>query len=85
MTPYVCENCGLEKAESICGATASLICCGHYPITGCGAVLTAHERHYYGSCCEGCEREWGETIAAWRAGGENAELDAMFDDKPRSH
>ncbi len=51
--------------------------------TGCGNVLTDEERHYYGKRCETCEREETERIAAWRAGGEDAELDALYDGPPR--
>jgi hypothetical protein len=55
------------------------ICIGRPPIAGCGKVLTDEERHYYEVCCEACMRAWGEAIEAWRRGGENHELDAMFD------
>lgn len=59
------------------------ICLGQTPVAGCGKVLTDEERHYYGTACEACTRLWDETIDAWRAGGENKELDAMFDARPK--
>ena len=59
-----------------------LICTGHWPVAGCGKLLSEEEREYYGSCCEECERDWSATIGTWRSGGENPDLDAMFDDKP---
>lgn len=48
----------------------------------CAAVLTAEERHYYAGRCEGCERAWHDRIEAWRKGGPDAEMDAMFDNRP---
>lgn len=57
---------------------AVLICLGETPIAGCGRILTDEERHYYGRACEDCTRKWSEAIEDWRRGGENAELDAMF-------
>jgi len=54
------------------------ICLGTPPIAGCGRILTDEERHYYERACEDCTRAWGEAIEAWRSGGENAELDALF-------
>lgn len=50
---------------------------------GCGRVLTDEERHYYGATCEECERDQTERIAAWRAGGDDPELDALYDGPPR--
>ena len=55
------------------------ICLGQPPLAGCGAILTADERHYYGSVCEICTQKWDQAIEDWKAGGENKELDAMFD------
>jgi len=49
----------------------------------CGQYLTDEERHYYGECCEKCVREWGDEIEAWRKGGVDAELDALYDAKPK--
>lgn len=63
----------------------SFICTGQPPIAGCGKVLTDEERHYYGASCEACERAWSAAIDAWRRGGENKELDAMFDARPTAH
>lgn len=44
----------------------------------CGAILTDEERHYYECRCEACEGAWADRIAAWRKGGHDPELDAMF-------
>lgn len=60
----------------------AFICIGEPPIAGCGKVLTDEERHYYERSCEECTRAWGEAIDAWRKGGENKELDAIFDAPP---
>jgi len=54
------------------------VCLGRHPVAGCGRVLTEHERHYYGACCEDCERAWGDRITAWNDGADDAELDSMF-------
>lgn len=62
-----------------------LICVGRPPVAGCGKVLTDEELHYYEDSCEACMRLWGDVVAAWRRGGENAELDAMFDCTPTKH
>jgi hypothetical protein len=56
-----------------------LICQGEHPVPGCGRVLTAEERHWYGDCCESCQREWNNRIDAWKSGGADVELDAMFE------
>lgn len=56
----------------------SYICIGHEPIAGCGKILTNHERKYYGTSCENCEELWSKRIDDWKAGAEDAELDAMF-------
>ncbi|SMF96173.1 hypothetical protein SAMN02949497_3558 [Methylomagnum ishizawai] len=47
----------------------------------CRQPLTEEEVEYYEDrCrCERCEGEWTEQIAAWRTGGEDAELDALYD------
>jgi hypothetical protein len=58
-----------------------LICMGEAPLPGCGRILTDEERHYYGTCCETCERAWGEAIESWRRGGSNELLDAMFNEQ----
>ena len=60
----------------------SAICLGHHPVAGCGAMLTAEERHYYGVACEKCEREWSERMRAYRRGVVDPELDAMFSCPP---
>lgn len=57
----------------------TFICLGQPPVAGCGRALTAEELHYYGTTCEACTRLWGEAIDAWRAGGDNIELDKLFD------
>jgi len=41
-------------------------------------VLQADERHYYGSSCDGCEREWSRRFSLWQHGGDDAEIDSMF-------
>lgn len=63
----------------------SLICLGQPPVAGCGAVLTDEERNYYEIACEACTRAWGDAIEAWRKGGENKALDAMFDAPETKH
>lgn len=45
----------------------------------CGKVLTDEERRWYGSTCNQCEGEWLERIEAWRRGGPDVELDAIYD------
>lgn len=63
-----------------------LICTGSPPEPGCGAILTEEEAHYYGHACETCERRWSDRMEAWRHGGEDAELDAVFSvPKPRTN
>jgi hypothetical protein len=77
-----CPTCGCaDPAGTTCCALATLICVGHHPTPGCGAVLTAEEQHFYGDSCEACATAWGEQIAAWREGNDDPELDAMFDAK----
>lgn len=44
----------------------------------CGKPLTSEEAKYYADRCEGCEVDWFERIEAWRLGGADAELDAVF-------
>ncbi len=61
---------------------STFICLGQRPEPGCGAVLTEDEIEYYGSCREACERGWSDRIDAWRHGGADAELDAMFAARP---
>jgi hypothetical protein len=51
----------------------------------CGRILTAEEAHYYAdsfgkSRCEDCERAWDDRIDRWRAGGQDSEISAMFDE-----
>ncbi len=50
--------------------------------TDCGNTLTDEERHYYGSRCERCEREWSDRIEGWRRGAEDTDLDRRYDGKP---
>lgn len=61
--------------------TGALICTAdcHPPQAGCGQVLKAEERHYYGDTCERCVREWGERIDIWKNGGEDPEFDNIYD------
>lgn len=61
----------------------TLICLGDDVLPGCGKVLTEDELHYYENRCEGCERAWMEAVEAWRRGGDNAAMDALFGE-PRS-
>ncbi len=56
----------------------TLICLGQPPVTGCGAILTEEERHWYGYSCEKCQQEWFERIGSWRRGGQDRDLDEMF-------
>jgi len=51
----------------------------------CGATLTDEERHYYAGNCEECERDHHDRIAAWRAGGEDLELDRMYGSSEIQH
>lgn len=76
----ICTSCGAEVPAPgmFCSANDSLICQGRAPITPCGAVLTADERHWYGATCERCERAWSDRLDVWRAGGVDPELDRMF-------
>ncbi|HWX13476.1 MAG TPA: hypothetical protein VNY06_01125 [Methylocella sp.] len=73
-------NCGAEVPEPgmYCSATTIFICQGREPKPGCGHLLTAEERHWYGSCCEDCEQRWSDRIGEWCDGARDAELDAMF-------
>lgn len=57
----------------------SWICIGDTWGDGCGRVLTDEEREYYGTCCEACVRDSVERVRRWRQGGEDKELDLMFD------
>lgn len=61
-----------------CSAGSDLVCQGREPIPGCGAVLEADERHYYGSVCDNCEREWSRRIGLWQHGTDDTDFDAMF-------
>lgn len=76
----ICKTCGAEVPEPgmYCSAVAIAVCQGHAPEPGCGNVLTAEERHWYGTCCEVCERRWGDRMDAWSNGGTDLELDEMF-------
>lgn len=56
----------------------SYICLGLDPVAGCGCVLTAEERRYYGTSCEDCETVWSNRIDAWKSGTDDKELDAIF-------
>lgn len=58
----------------------SLVCLGNPPIAGCGRILTDEEREYYDCACEDCERAKDDAISEWRRGGDNPDLDRMFDD-----
>lgn len=83
--PYRCEACGLEKAESVCSSTDTLICVGYRGMEGCGKVLSAEERHYYGDCCEACMQSWSDEIDKWKSGGKNELFDKQFSDVPQKH
>ena len=57
----------------------SLICISDTFIgPGCGRVLTAEERLYYGSACEQCVRAGHERVEAWKRGGDDPDLDAAM-------
>jgi hypothetical protein len=45
----------------------------------CGAILTDEEVRYYADRCEVCEKEWHERIERWRMGGDDEELDTLYD------
>lgn len=49
----------------------------------CGSMLTAEESFYYEYRCEGCESSWHERIERWRRGGEDKELDDLYDNPRR--
>ena len=51
----------------------------------CHRLLTAEELFYYLRRCEGCERAWHDRIDAWRHGGDDPELSAMFGGGPEGH
>lgn len=76
----VCQTCGASVSEPgmFCSAGTDLICQGRDFIPPCGATLTADERHWYGACCERCEREWYDRIETWRRGGQDTLLDEIF-------
>jgi len=57
----------------------SMICLGDPIMPGCGKILSDQEIEYYGRACEACERAWSEIVEAWRRGGANSEMDALFD------
>ena len=80
----ICERCGANVPEPamFCSATEVLVCQGQPPVAGCGNVLTADERHWYGTCCEACEEAWNDRIETWRRGGQDADLDTMFGAPP---
>lgn len=87
MKTVCCKTCGSEVPEPgmYCSATVDLVCRGRAPVPPCGAILTAEERHWYGTTCERCEVEWGERIDQWRRGGVDSELDRMFDEPRNVH
>lgn len=80
-----CAKCDHEADDlsPFCSATNHLICQGREPVAGCGSILTAEERHYYGDCCEQCEAQWCERMNVWRHGGEDEVLDRMFSSPER--
>lgn len=49
----------------------------------CFEPITTAEQHFYEDRCERCEQEWHERIQAWRAGGEDKELDNLYGGEPR--
>ena len=75
-----CSKCGhsSEDLSGFCSLTENLICQGRHPLDGCGAVLTAEERHYYGDVCESCEGEWLDRVEHWRHGDKDKILDDVF-------
>lgn len=48
----------------------------------CGTELTAEEATYYEDQCEQCVRAWQARIQAWREGGEDRALDALYGASP---
>lgn len=80
MPKIICKKCdAIVPAPGLyCSAGADLVCQGRWPIGPCGAILTAEERHWYGSSCEKCEAAWSERIQTWRDGAQDNALDEMF-------
>jgi hypothetical protein len=77
---FDCKTCGakLTVRSAFCSAGVDLVCQGRDPNPGCGAVLTAEERHYYGDACEQCEVAWADRIETWRRGSDDSELDQKY-------
>lgn len=55
----------------------------------CGVELTLEELEYYGSRCDGCEKDWSQAMDDWRHGRtENPEFERLYGDtrpKPTKH
>lgn len=66
----------MEPSGPRCPATGRHLC------VDCGAVLTDEERHYYRDRCEGCEQADLARYQAWRHGGDDPELDALYSRPP---
>ena len=56
---------GLQYLQAIC--------------TSCGKPLNEDERFYYETSCNACEVLWMERIESWRHGGEDIQLDEVFE------
>jgi hypothetical protein len=51
----------------------------------CGSRISDDEATYYGERCEACARRDWERVLRWKAGAQDAELDARYSDKPTVH
>jgi len=51
----------------------------------CHSGLTVLERHYYGRHCERCIQLEHVRLEAWRKGGPDRELDALYGSPAPSH
>lgn len=49
----------------------------------CGEEMTQEEAEMYEYRCETCERAFFIRVEAWRHGGDDPELDRMFDGHPQ--
>ena len=57
-----------------------------YICTDCGNILTNEERYYYETRCDSCEWAWSDRMTKWMQGGEDEELDKLYDaPKPVVH
>lgn len=83
-----CSICGAE-GEHVkndgCSSTDTLVCVGGPAALGepgCGRVLSAEDRHWYGEACNDCVSAGNERVAAWRKGGVDPELDDRYGAEP---